>query len=252
MTKNEIDLLKANWDSLGKEDPFWAVLSSSDKRGNKWESSEFFATGIHEINSVMEYLDSFDFQINKNSALDFGCGVGRLTQALANHFSLVVGVDIAKSFIELARQHNTKIETCKFLLNEHNDLALFSDNEFDFIYSNIVLQHMKPHIALQYIKEFLRVMKPDGVLVFQIADSRKSMNGKIKQVIKTFIVENILKFYGRNLADYPKPKIDMFGIRKSKIVKFVQLNAGNVVDIVRDKRAGADWNSYRYCVKKVN
>ena len=36
------------------------------------------------------------------------------------------------------------------------------------VYSNIVLQHIHPHYSKQYLKEFLRVLKPGGMLVFQL------------------------------------------------------------------------------------
>ena len=39
----------------------------------------------------------------RRSALDFGCGIGRLSQALAEHFDQVYGVDISPKMIELAR-----------------------------------------------------------------------------------------------------------------------------------------------------
>ncbi len=37
--------LRRNWDALGKTDPFWAILSVPDKKGNRWDLDEFLATG---------------------------------------------------------------------------------------------------------------------------------------------------------------------------------------------------------------
>jgi SAM-dependent methyltransferase len=45
---------------------------------------------------------------------------------------------------------------------------LFHDDFFDFIYTNIVLQHMRPEYSKAYLKEFLRVLSPGGLLVFQL------------------------------------------------------------------------------------
>jgi SAM-dependent methyltransferase len=39
---------------------------------------------------------------------------------------------------------------------------------FDFIVSNIVLKHVPPEIACSYIREFLRVLAPEGIAVFQL------------------------------------------------------------------------------------
>ncbi len=74
--------LQNTWDGFGKIDPLWAILTQPDKRNNKWDINEFFKTGEEEITQVMEYINSLHISLSRNKALDFGCGVGRLTQAL--------------------------------------------------------------------------------------------------------------------------------------------------------------------------
>ena len=100
----ELRQLQKNWDEFGKKDPLWAIITWPEKKGNKWEREEFFSTGRDEIDSVMAYLKSLHLEIARRRALDFGCGVGRLTQALARHFDSVVGVDIAPSMLRLAKK----------------------------------------------------------------------------------------------------------------------------------------------------
>jgi len=38
----------------------------------------------------------------------------------------------------------------------------------DFVYSRLVLQHIHPRYVRQYLAEFVRVLRNDGVLVFQL------------------------------------------------------------------------------------
>ena len=57
---------------------------------------------------------------------------------------------------------------CRYLLNENPDLRAFSDASFDLVYSNIVLQHMPPEAAKAYVSEFLRVLAPGGLAMFEI------------------------------------------------------------------------------------
>ncbi len=102
-------------------------------------------------------------------ALDFGCGAGRLTQALASRFAHADGVDIARSMIEAAEQLN-HCPNVDFHHNTAADLALFGTDAFSFIYSSIVLQHMRSALALGYISDFVRVLSPGGILVFQVAE----------------------------------------------------------------------------------
>lgn len=45
----ELKELQRNWDILGKEDPLWAIISFEDKKGNKWDLAEFFASGERRL-----------------------------------------------------------------------------------------------------------------------------------------------------------------------------------------------------------
>jgi SAM-dependent methyltransferase len=38
------------------------------------------------------------------------------------------------------------------------------------IYTSVVLQHMEPQLSIRYLREFARVLRPGGILVFQIPD----------------------------------------------------------------------------------
>jgi hypothetical protein len=79
-----IDQLKQNWEAFGRRDPLWAILTQPDKKGGKWQAEEFFCRGKQEIDGVLDYLKSLPLNhvLKLGSALDFGCGIGRLTQAL--------------------------------------------------------------------------------------------------------------------------------------------------------------------------
>jgi SAM-dependent methyltransferase len=160
--------LQYNWDEFGRTDPLWAILSDPTKRGGRWGLNGFFETGRAEVAEVMEYLQTLPVKLQMGRALDFGCGVGRLTQALAERFVECHGVDIAASMLELANKYNRFGARCRYHLNTRPDLALFDDETFDFVYSNLVLQHMAPEYSTGYLKEFIRVLARDGLLLFQL------------------------------------------------------------------------------------
>jgi SAM-dependent methyltransferase len=165
--------LQQSWDQFGREDPFWAVLTHPDKKGSRWSEVEFFETGRHDIQAVLERITALGISLNFEKALDFGCGPGRLTQALAGHFREVHGIDIAPSMIAKAHELNKHGDRCIYHLNDRPDLRLFDANTFDLVYSWLVLQHMPKQLALGYISEFARVTKPGGVIVFQVPDRQQ-------------------------------------------------------------------------------
>jgi SAM-dependent methyltransferase len=160
--------LQKTWDDFGKSDPLWAILTHEEKVNRGWKTEEFFLTGQEEISDVLKKIDQLVPRLPRRKALDFGCGIGRLTQALCPYFEQCHGVDIAPSMIKLARKYNRWRKRCRYWLNDADNLRLFPDNTFDFIYSNIVLQHMKPDYSKAYIGEFLRTLAPGGLIIFQL------------------------------------------------------------------------------------
>src|SRR4051812_21440992 len=160
--------LQSNWDSFARLDPFWAILTDPRKRGNRWNPVEFFNTGREEVGELVDQASRLGVPRRWASALDFGCGVGRLTQALADHVEQVIGLDVAPSMIELARQYNVHGVRCRYEVNARADLAQFRDGAFDIVYTGRVLQHVEPRYAESYIAEFTRVLAPGGYLSFDV------------------------------------------------------------------------------------
>lgn len=164
----EIELLKRHWDALGRDDPLWAVLTEPDAKGGRWKLDEFLARGEHDVATFLGELDELGVGYERGRALDFGCGVGRLTQALADRFETCDGVDISHPMIEEARRINRHGERCRYHVNAAPNLELFDSSSFDFVMSFIVLQHMEPRYAKAYVAEFLRVLRPGGLALFQL------------------------------------------------------------------------------------
>lgn len=250
--------LKENWNSLGAIDPLWSILTDPEKKGNKWRIDDFFKTGREEIDLVMQYIESLNIKLRKEKALDFGCGAGRLTQALAAYFNEVYGVDIAKSMIELANNHNRYKDKCKYILNEENNLRFFEKDSFDFIYSNIVLQHMKPKYSKYYIKEFIRIMKPNGLLIFQ-QPSREKITGNninwaenIKNNLKNILPSIYIDLYRNKVLTSTEdgPTMEMYEIKRNEMIAFMEENEATVIDVLEDQNWSTDWVSLRYCVTK--
>ncbi len=176
---------RAYWDRHAQRDPLWAILSDTTKRDGKWDVARFFETGVREIEALLYELDAQEFVRQRGAALDFGCGVGRLTQALAPHFARVVGVDVSSCMVDLATRLNQCPQTVSYVCNQTTDLRTFEDHSFDFIVSSIVLQHVRPEIACSYIREFLRVLTPAGIAVFQLpSHHRRAENRPLESVVK--------------------------------------------------------------------
>jgi SAM-dependent methyltransferase len=159
---------KQEWEELARVDPLWAICADAEHRGGRWELAEFFNTGEVEISEVLRASDDLGEPVRRGRALDFGCGVGRLSRPLAERFRECVGLDISEGMVKLARELNEDRPNCRFVVNDAPDLGQFESGSFDFVYSSLVLQHMpSEEIVEQYVGEFLRVLRPGGLAVFQ-------------------------------------------------------------------------------------
>ena len=164
----ELDELKHHWELLGEQDPMWAILSVPNLKGGKWNIEEFFATGVRDIEGFLEAARALEIEIPRGAALDFGCGVGRMRKRCVLTSKSVAGVDVSSSMIRRANELNRYPERCSYHLNTRPKLADFADRSFDFCMTFLVFQHMRPEYAKEYLAELCRLLRPAGVLLFQI------------------------------------------------------------------------------------
>jgi ubiquinone/menaquinone biosynthesis C-methylase UbiE len=254
-----IKRLRRHWDALGRSDPLWANLTNDDKRGGKWDADGFFLTGEHEIQEVMDHVGSLSMAFEHDRALDFGCGVGRLTQALATRFNDVWGVDIAPSMIEVANRYNRHPGTCHYFLNDGSDLERFDDASFDFIYSNIVLQHMQPKDQRRYLAELIRVLAPGGLFVFQLPSAPlplpepKGGWQRLRRRIKSITPSPVLVPYRRvrrELAGLGRgPRMEMWGQPEEEVRRYLASHGARVISVTPDLMAFG-WSGFRYVVTR--
>ena len=151
----------ADWAKLGDREPYFSVLVNPDfLRANMTEAKRdaFFRTGAQEIGAHLQYLRDQFGPFTPRSALDFGCGVGRLTRALADISGDAVGIDISDGMLREAR------------LAERPGLVFqkdIPDRPFDWIVSIIVFQHIPPDRGYRLLQELLRRLAPGGCVTLQ-------------------------------------------------------------------------------------
>ena len=102
------------------------------------------------------------------SALEIGCGTGRIMQHLARFCKRLHGVDISRAMVEQGRRRLAYLTNVSFEVGNGYDLAPFADESLDLVYSLFAFQHMPKTTAYNYFVESARVLRPDGVLRFQV------------------------------------------------------------------------------------
>lgn len=153
------------WDTAAQRDAMGHILTN----GRAWNTDDFYAHGRAELDACLARLDQRRLRGKRRvRALDFGCGMGRVTQALADHYEIVDGVDASQTMIELATAHNRWPNRVHYSVS--GERLRFPDGMFDLVYTMIVLQHMPQRFAHAYIRDFVRILHSDGIAVFEIPD----------------------------------------------------------------------------------
>jgi SAM-dependent methyltransferase len=165
------DRHRAAWEDWGRIDPFWAVLTEADARHGRWDVDQFFATGVDQVAAMLAQTREYGRPARRGTALGFGCGLGRLTRALAPHFEVTYGLDVASTMIKRAKRLDRGFgrSGAVFVRHDREDLSRFASGSVDFLSCLLVLQHLPSRDAIErYLQEFVRVLSPGGVAVVQL------------------------------------------------------------------------------------
>ena len=240
-----LEKLKENWEELGESDAYWAVLTEPSKINSKWDIDKFYESGRNWVNAIFTELNLEKLLPPKGSALDFGCGPGRLSQGLCYKFENVVGTDISSSMIKKANQQNKFKQKCIYKVNSTNDLSQFKSNQFDFVLSFITLQHIEKTYVLNYIKEFSRVVKEGGYILFNLPFRPPLILKLLLKVIGLRGVNLIRKMYYKK-----KSVIEMHWVEREELQNFLEEINLEIVKISDDKSPGKKWGSNLYLLRK--
>ncbi len=230
---DDIDDLRRDWDELASVDPLWAINALPDKKYRKWNTEEFLSTGLPDVQQIM--MDSSRLQRPRTfgSALDFGCGAGRLSHHLAAHFDSVEGIDVSEQMVGIARRVHQGVRNVRFSVNSDPDLRMIPDESFDMVCSIAVLQHLPTSKAIErYLAEFVRVIKRNGLIAFQLPQSLR----RGRQLLSRRTLYRALRragvtpeFLYSRLGLHP---MQMSALEPARVTKCIRDAGGDVLDVV--------------------
>jgi ubiquinone/menaquinone biosynthesis C-methylase UbiE len=235
-----------DWEEMAAIDPLWAIMSAPEKRFGSWEINEFLRTGQEEISGLMQTAGGLGLPRQRRRAIDFGCGVGRLTRALREYFPECAGVDISTGMLQKARQ---LAPDCEF--REANDLQSFPDQHADLIYSSLVLQH-QPDVArvTALIADMVRVLAPGGLLVFQMPlhlplRNRIQLRRRAYRLVRALGLTHTTAYERLKLSP-----IRMLALSQRRVEETVRGAKGIVVSVGHTGKAGEPFYSgIYYCTR---
>lgn len=219
------------WRNLARRDPYFAVLTQDEWRNREPDDpslEQFFETGRVQIVQLLDTLACNGIDVALHSALEFGCGVGRLLVPLAERFQSVVGLDVSSVMLAESKSQLLRRGLTNFELIQTNGEVPSLPTKFDFIVTYAVLQHLPHSQALQTIDAILRMLRPSGVVVIHFLSGRR-VSLTVRIVDKIQAIAPPILWIRNYLAQAP--------IRQPPIETNV-LNVNAVLSILRDRGFG--------------
>lgn len=161
---NDSERIRAFWNMKAKEDPFWYVSSYGEYCAPR-DLDDFWSSG-HQIWQDLKTALGYNPKPTDNVA-EIGCGVGRLTRAIAAEVFHVQAFDISNEMLNIAR--HTCPPNVTFRIANGFDLVPLEDDSVDLVLGYCVFQHLPTLAALKgYVSEMVRVAKSDGFIAFTL------------------------------------------------------------------------------------
>jgi SAM-dependent methyltransferase len=152
------------WNEKAKENPYWYVSSYGPYSGRNladfWESG---AKVWEDLKTTLAYSP-----VSSDVVVEIGCGVGRLSRAIAPEVSRLHAIDISDEMLTLAR-NEVRRSNVIFHHGDGESLRPIPDAAADLVLAYCVFQHLpSTDTLLQYLSEMQRVAKPGGLVAFTL------------------------------------------------------------------------------------
>jgi len=179
------ELMEKQWNERAKKNARKFVALKDSETEEK-----FIASGLRHAKQIVKILPIEDIRTLK--VLDLGGGIGRISMHIAPLVKELTLTDISSEMIKIASEKLQNFKNVGLFKCNGLDLSELSDCSFDLVYSVWVFQHVSRKVFLEYLKEINRILKPNGILIFQIFERLK-----VKGLIPRYWLRNLrhLHFY---------------------------------------------------------
>lgn len=195
---------QAYWSRQGEFNPWWAVDTNLPLGADLPLETKlrFYESGVNETHRQLHALEEsgkFDMLVpdEKSVALDLGCGLGRMSNALAKlGFAKVLCVDHASTMLDAAKASlgalagqgavlPDVLARLDFVQSAPSLACAVAPGTVDYVHSVITLQHMKPQLQVAYIEQLCDALRIGGSGLFQIPVSSASQDRDAHCLLKS-------------------------------------------------------------------
>lgn len=187
---NHADNINANVDP--------AEIQKFEELASRWWDPKSEFRPLHEMNPIrLDYIERHA-PLKGKKVLDVGCGGGILAESMARHGAEVMGIDMGKAPLEVARIHlqQSGLEI-DYRQTTIEDLAAEMAGQFDVITCMEMLEHVPDPSSV--VAACQRLLKPGGALFFS------TINRNPKAYLFAIIgAEHLLRMLPKGTHNYDK------------------------------------------------
>lgn len=179
------------------------------------------ANALYEVSLLYQEIHNY---INKcgmaftpeTRVLDFGCGFGRIIRFFMKDVAPgnLIGTDVYPEFVHTC---NNTFQGVQFDQNEPLPPLAYPDASFDIIYAYSVFSHLSESAHLDWLKEFQRILKPNGMVFITLRQ-------------KEFLVNHQRLRGMEGISPYNKALTDFFGDSNTMLPQY---DAGEYIYLAR-------------------
>lgn len=201
-----------------------------DTLSKDWWNKNKACQPLHIINNIrFNYIKS-KTDINKKNIIDIGCGGGILSEKLALHGAVILGIDKSKDLITLAKNRNKKkLLNIKYINTSLECFAKKNHKNFDVIICMEMIEHLNNKFDL--INLINKLSKKHSIIILSSLNknittylymilSGEYLTKKIQ--INTHIYENLISPYFLKQCNFKI--IDIKGIKYNPLIKYSNIN----------------------------
>lgn len=206
MRTNALESSRSFWEEKANENAYWYVSSFGPYGQQDLEG--FWASGQriwNDLKNALGYSPSHEHLV-----VEVGCGVGRLTRAIAPEVGRVVAFDISQQMLAIARQAG--MPNVEFHRTDGASLLPVADSSADMVLAYCVFQHLPSEEILgAYLEEMRRVAKPGALLAFTTEPRTAMARASVLLRLRRCVKEAFLSKGARGLY-----RSEWYGIRPSE------------------------------------
>jgi SAM-dependent methyltransferase len=145
-------------------------------------ASHDLSAGLEEWSMLKSHLQQIGLK-RMHTCVELGCGAGRLTNALAQDFTVVHALDVSPHRLAMARKVPNSSNVVFHLLEK--PIIPLADKTCDLCVSTHVLQHVSDlRVVENYLSEICRILRPMAFAVIHVpVIGAHGMTGNLSEVM---------------------------------------------------------------------